>query len=200
MISVGLVRRISNEALGFIKNRPLTNKEKELKLEFDKLSLVDRKALLRDAKKNLLDLVEKAPDGQGYFRILSLGLVVTRLGISDILPTPQTKEAMLKVQFANRDAEVQAIQSRSVAEEAALYASAVGPSAVKINPVETALIRRGIVKKDVKETTFNLSPELTTAASALFGPLVEAMASKIAGGKDSSNGSANRAGNPTTGA
>lgn len=174
--------KIPNEAIvGFKKGRPLSEKEKELKAEFDELSEDERQDLFRGAEE-LLEFVEKARNGEGHFRIIALGLIVTRLGVDNIEPTAESKESVLKVNAARRDAEVQAIQAASVAAEANSYAAIKG--GVKIDPVQTTLIRRGIVKKDIQVKEYDLSPNVTTAVRTLGNPLITALASRITGRKE----------------
>ncbi len=191
---------ISNEVIiGFLKKMPFLGKEAEMKLEmkkrFSALSLEAQAELLKGAKENLITLVTKARNGQATFHILSLGIIVTRLGIGNIEPTKETRDGMLSVSKSEWDADAQTITGQNVADVAKILTSA---SPVPIDAVQTAMILRKAIPKTITVTQFDLSPNVTDAIREIGVPLFQDIAGKLAGRKEKKNGSSESGGGNAT--
>lgn len=183
---------LTNEQIfGFLKKYPWMEAEKEARKKFRALSEEERNALLEGAKNHLLKLVDDARNGHAKIRLVDLGIIVTRFGVSNIEPTPETKAGMLKVSAADWDAQAQAKTAASVAAEAELYAKT---SPIPIDATKYALIRRGIVKEKIKQNEIKLSPNVTDAVLALGAQLLSKLPGGTAGGKDTNNGPGNSGG------
>ncbi len=175
------------EIIGIYKNHPWLHVETEVRKEFSRLTESEKAGLMKSAE-GLLNQINDLRNGKGQVRIVALGIIVTRFGIGDIEPTEETRAGMLSVGKADWDAQAQAKTAQSVAAEAALYAKA---SPIPIDAVKTTLIRRQIVKEDIKVNEVRLSPNVTDTITALGTQLMNKLFANAGGGKDSGNGSNN---------
>jgi regulator of protease activity HflC (stomatin/prohibitin superfamily) len=175
---------ITREALiGFLKHRTLTPIEVCLKEKFDALSKQEQDELMEDAKNNLMDLVNRSRNGQVKFKLPALGLEITRFGIANIEPDEPTKQRLAEANAAKFAAEKQATDAQSVREQAEKSADA--GLVEKKEAYQLELIRRGIVKKEVKETRFDLSEEIISAGRELGQQVISAV---FSGRKDTPSG------------
>ncbi len=177
----------NQEVVSLYRHRTWLEPEHEVRKRFNALSQPEQDKAMEDAK-GLVAIVNDVRNGQHEFPLMSLGVIITRLVIGNIEQTEETRAGMLSVSKADWDAQAQAKTAQSVAAEAALYAKA---SPIPIDTVKTTLIRRQIVKEDIKVNEVRLSPNVTDTITALGTQLMNKLFANAGGGKDSGNGSNN---------
>lgn len=173
------------EIVSLYKKHPWQEAESEAKKKFDALSQLKQDELMEEAK-DLLKVVNAVRNGQYEFHLAELGVIVTKFVIGNIEPTAETRAGMLSVSKADWDAQAQAKTAKSIADEARRYSKA---SKIPIDSVKTTLIRRGIVKEDIKVNEVKLSPNVTDTISTLGTQLMDKLFAIANSRKDNSNGS-----------
>ena len=88
------------EIVSLYKNHPWLEAESEAKKKFNALTKPEQDKAMRDAK-GLLTFVTAVRNGQYQFHLKSLGIIVTKLVIGNIEPTPETRAGMLGVSKAD---------------------------------------------------------------------------------------------------
>lgn len=167
--------------LGFITHRRPSTKEQELMTaKLEQKDSATKENILK-AGRELLNLIQRARTGEMSIALHGLGLIVTRFGVDSIEPAGETISHMDEVNKATFEATKRKIVARGYAEAAKILAEAPG---FKGDSMQTMLIAEGVVKKEVKETEVGLADPILETAKVLFQPIITAVASRIAGGKE----------------
>jgi len=170
----------SEAILGYIKRRPLSAKEQEWITKFKEKDATTQDEILR-AGEDLLKFIQGARNGEVSIAMHDLGLIIRRFGVDSIRPVGTTPEDLEEVRKAKFTARKRRIDAEGLRDAGKVIAKAPG---FKGDSVQAVMIAEGIVKKTVTETETGVADPVLETAKVLFQPIIAAVASRIAGGKE----------------
>lgn len=166
----------------FDPQRKLSAAEKKAwKPKLDALTDTERRKL-EGAVTRRHDIIKRARNGNlTEFRAVfaGMGVVISRIGLSNIEPIGKTADGVDEVVQAGFDKE-------KVEKDATAFREAVGKLKDVLGDAKEAReaesVRRGFTKEEIKENQFSLGPEMTQAAERVALAAIDAL-SKRGGGK-----------------
>ena len=150
----------SEVLIGHVRRRTLNAKEQEMIRETLKKKTTEEQEEIRHKTEELLEFIRQVRNGERAIAIQSLGIIIERFVVSQILPTGEAAKHLDEVFQAEQTARIRIISAEGLAKAGKKIKKVPG---MNTDPIETILVAEGKVKKEVKATEFRVGDNILKA-------------------------------------